>query len=278
VPHSGSGRGGGQRGAPIMSAAYVMPGICIMIVIISFLAVVGVITGWWLSHQRLMTKPWLEIDAFGDRPAWGGAPIPVAKVGLGVFLAVVGCLFALLVSAYFMRIDLSRPGAVATAGVAAAAPVLRAMPIPKLLWLNTAVLVVSSVALECAQIAGRRRQRDALQGALLIAAASTLVFLTGQLLVWRQLMDAGYFVAGDPANAFFYLLTGVHGLHIAGGLVALGKTTAKVWRGVPIERLRVSVWLCTVYWHFLLVVWLIIFAILTGWADDLIVICRSLVI
>jgi cytochrome c oxidase subunit 3 len=240
----------------------------IVSIIVLFLAVVGVIGGWWLSHQRLMSRPWLEVDAIGDVPEWGGSPIPVAKFGLGIFLTVVGSLFALLVSAYFMRIDIAE----------ATGTVLRAMPVPGLLWMNTAVLAVSSVALQCSQIAARRGEMDPLRGALLIGAVAAVVFLAGQLLVWRQLSDAGYFAARNPANAFFYLLTGVHGLHIAGGLVALAKTIAKVWQGLPIERLRLSVWLCTVYWHFLLLIWLIIMALLTGWADGIIVICRALVI
>jgi cytochrome c oxidase subunit 3 len=98
-----------------------------------------------------------------------------------------------------------------------------------------------------------------------------------QLLVWRQLVEAGYFAASNPANAFFYLLTGIHGLHVAGGFVALGRTFTKLWHGVGIERLRLSVWLCTVYWHFLLVVWLAIFALLMGWADSFVTLCRALV-
>ena len=239
-----------------------------MSVIVLFLAIVAFIAGWWLSQQRLMAKPWLEVGAIGDLPAWGQSSVPTAKVGLGVFLAVAGCLFALLVSAYFMRVDLA-----VTDGA-----VVRAMPTPGLLWLNTGVLAVSSAALQCAHIAVRRGQRDAMRDSLLFGSVSALVFLAGQILVWRQLADAGYFAAGNPANAFFYLLTGVHAIHVAGGLAALGKTLAKVWRGVPIERLRLSVWLCTVYWHFLLLIWLIILALLTGWADDLIVICRTLVI
>jgi cytochrome c oxidase subunit 3 len=244
-----------------------------MSVIILFLAVIAVIAGWWLSQQQLMAKPWLDVGSVGDLPAWEGSTIPVAKVGLGVFLAVVGCLFALLISAYFMRIDIAGSTGAVTNGA-----VLRAMPTPRLLWLNTGVLVVSSVALQCAQIAMQHGQRDAVRDALLLGAVSALIFLAGQLLVWRQLVDAGYFAASNPGNAFFYLLTGVHGLHVAGGLVALGKTCGKVWSGVAIERLRLSVWLCTVYWHFLLLVWLIILALLTGWADDFIVICRALVI
>jgi cytochrome c oxidase subunit 3 len=237
-------------------------------IIILFLAVIAVIAGWWLSQQQLMTKPWLDVGSIGDLPAWNGSTVPPAKVGLGLFLAVAGCLFALLASAYFMRIDIGP-----TNGV-----VLRTMPTPRLLWLNTGVLVVSSVALQCAQIAARHDHKDAMRDGLILGGVSALVFLGGQFLVWRQLVDAGYFAASNPANAFFYLLTGVHGLHVAGGLVALGRTFGKVWGGVTVEQLRLSVWLCTAYWHFLLLVWLLILALLTGWADDFIVICRALVI
>jgi cytochrome c oxidase subunit 3 len=242
-------------------------------VIVLFLAVIAIIAGGWLSQQRLMAKPWLDIGSIGDTPAWVGSSVPAAKVGLGVFLAVVGCLFALLVSAYFMRIDIAT-----TTGATTTGAVLRTMPVPRLLLLNTAVLVVSSVALQCAQIAARHGQRDAVRDGLLLGGISALGFLAGQLLVWRQLVDAGYFAASNPGNAFFYLFTGVHGLHVAGGIVALGKTFGKVRSGVATERLRLSVWLCTAYWHFLLLVWLVIFAVLTGWADDFIVICRTLVI
>lgn len=239
-----------------------------MSVIVVFLAVIAVIAGWWLSQQQLMAKPWLNVNSIGDIPARNEPSMPLAQVGLGVFLVVAGCLFALLVSAYFMRIEIGPVDGV----------VLRGMPIPAMLWVNTGVLVLSSIALQCADIAVRRGQRDVMRDALLLGAVSALVFLAGQILVWWQLVDAGYFAAGNPANAFFYLLTGVHGVHVAGGLFALGRTVTKVWNGVPGARLRVSVRLCTIYWHFLLLIWLILLALLTGWADDIIVICRALVI
>ncbi len=72
----------------------------------------------------------------------------------------------------------------------------------------------------------------------------------------------------------------MHGLHVLGGLVALGRTGARAWRGAPAgilsDRLRLSVHLCTLYWHFLLLVWLILLALLTGWADRFAEICSQL--
>ena len=101
------------------------------------------------------------------------------------------------------------------------------LPAPKLLWLNTGVLILSSVALQWAQVAARRGQMDGVRAGLLAGGVSALTFLVGQLLAWQQLVAAGYFLAANPANAFFYLITGVHGLHLLGGLVALGRRSTR---------------------------------------------------
>ncbi|PTE11602.1 cytochrome c oxidase subunit 3 [Mesorhizobium helmanticense] len=232
-----------------------------MSVILVFLAVIAGFGGWWLSHQRLMAKPWLEQGVIGDLVGMEGSALPTAKIGLGVFLAVVGCLFALFTSAYFMRMELSD---------------WQPLPIPRLLWFNTGVLVLSSVALQCASVAARKGQIDTVRLGLTTAGLTALAFLVGQLVAWRELTADGYLLTANPANSFFYLITGMHGLHILGGLVALGRTTAGAWNGARPQRLRLSVELCAMYWHFLLFVWLAIFALLAGWAATFIDICRQL--
>jgi len=148
--------------------------------------------------------------------------------------------------------------------------------VPKLLWFDTGVLVLSSIALQWAYFAARRDDMDGVIIGLLAGGASAVMFLIGQLLAWHQLREAGYFVASNPANSFFYLITAVHGLHLAGGLVALGRTIAKVWHGVEMVQLRLSVELCAIYWHFLLLVWLVVLGLLTGWTDNFVDICRQL--
>jgi len=85
--------------------------------IVLFLAVIAIIAGWWLSQQRLMAKPWLEEGPIDDFPGTGAVTLPAAKLGLGVFLAVVGALFTLVISAYSMR----QPGRLAGAARAKAA-------------------------------------------------------------------------------------------------------------------------------------------------------------
>jgi cytochrome c oxidase subunit 3 len=225
------------------------------------MAGLAVIAGWWLSRQRLTAKPWLEQGVTVDLREAGPSSPPAAKIGLGVFLAVVGSLFALFISAYSMRMTMVD---------------WRALPIPRLLWFNTAVLVLSSVALQGAQVAARRNDMNGVIVGLCAGGASAVTFLVGQLLAWRELSIAGYFLASNPANSFFYLITAVHGLHLMGGLVALGRTTAKVWHGAPVTEVRLSVELCAIYWHFLLLVWLVLLGLLTGWTDNVIDICRQL--
>jgi cytochrome c oxidase subunit III len=66
----------------------------------------------------------------------------------------------------------------------------------------------------------------------------------------------------NPAVAFFYVLTAVHGLHLLGGLLVWGRTLSRVWQGVELIELRLSVALCSVYWHYLLIVWLVLFTLL----------------
>ncbi len=209
-----------------------------------FLAVIAAVVAWWLAQQRLTAKPWLEAGLIGDT---GASSLPAAKIGLGVFLAVAGSLFALLISAYSMRMEMGewKP----------ASP-------PKLLWLNTGVLILSSGALQWAQVAARRGTMDRAKAGLLAGGVFALAFLAGQLVAWRQLDAAGYYLTANPAAAFFYLITGVHGLHLLGGLVALGRTMDKAWQGVAAAKVRLSVDLCAAYWHFLLFVWLVFFSLL----------------
>jgi cytochrome c oxidase subunit 3 len=229
--------------------------------IILFMAGIAAIAGWWLSQQRLASKPWLEEGVLFDSRGENASSLPPAKIGLGVFLAVVGSLFALFISAYSMRMNMVD---------------WRALPVPRLLWFNTGVLILSSVALQWAQVAARRNDMDGVIVGLCAGGASAVTFLIGQLLAWQQLRVAGYFLASNPANSFFYLVTAMHGLHLMGGLVALGRTTAKVWRGAAMTQVRLSVELCAIYWHFLLLIWLVLLGLLTGWTDDFVDICRQL--
>lgn len=232
-----------------------------MTVMLIFLAGIAVVVVWWMTRQRLTSRPWLEIGhlekpAIGERP-----PIEPAKIGLGVFLAVVGSLFSLFVSAYLMRVGESE---------------WWSTPLPRQLWLNTAVLILSSLALEWAGSEARDDRDNTMRIALFAAFALAVLFLAGQILAWRELTADGYRLAGNPATSFFYVITGMHGLHIAGGLLALGRTMMKARSGPVTPAMRLGVELCTIYWHFMLVVWLVLLALFAGWARDFIEMCGQL--
>jgi cytochrome c oxidase subunit 3 len=202
---------------------------------------------WWLVRQTVNVKPWVEQHPADNVLGDGALSLPPVKVGLGVFLAVATSLFALLISAYHMRMmgdDWVR------------------LPVPKVLWLNTAVLILASVAMQRTRVAARRGQPDRVKNGMIAAGVLTFAFLAGQLWAWQQMDAAGYFLAANPAYSFFFLLTAVHGLHLLGGLWVWARTTARVLRGAEAEAIRLSVELCTVYWHYLLAVWVVLFAVL----------------
>lgn len=231
--------------------------------IILFLVTIGVIGAWWLSKQRLMAKPWLEEGVAVDFRGTEQSRVPAIKVGLGIFLAVVGSLFALLISAYSMRMEMAD---------------WRPVPSQTMLWPVTGMLIMSSVALEWAKVAERREDFDVVRISLMAAGLFTLAFVSGQLLVLRQLTQSGFLLASNPANSFFFLIVGLHGIHVLGGVIALGRTIDSAWRDQHRDGLSLSISLCATYWHFLLAIWLVLFALLTGWAEDFVAICRQLLI
>jgi cytochrome c oxidase subunit 3 len=210
--------------------------------------VLAAIGAWWFVANRLTEKPW-ERSALADgENAPGAAVTPPSKVGLGVFLAVVTSFFGLFISAYSMRMTLAD---------------WRPMAEPGLLWVNTAVLIASSVAIQWTRGAAGRGDALRVKIGLLLTGVLTFAFLAGQLLAWQQLQASGFPVAGDVALAFFFLLTGLHGLHLIGGLAVWGRTATRMWTGIAkLGEVRLSVELCTVYWHYLLLVWLVLFGLL----------------
>ncbi|MFS8048623.1 cytochrome c oxidase subunit 3 [Rhizobium sp. BR 314] len=233
-----------------------------MSAILIFMAGIACVIAWWMARQRLTSKPWLEAGFAGDAAEMRGSSATTAKVGLGIFLAVVGALFTLLISAYLTRLSGSDWWSI---------------PIPRLLWVNTAALAASSVTLQWAKTEARLDRSEMLNTALAVTFALALLFLVGQALAWRQLVAAGYVLADNPSNSFFYMITGLHGLHILGGLFVLGRTTIRARISPVLARVRLSVDLCAIYWHFMLVVWLILFALFAGWANSFVDLCRQLV-
>ncbi len=197
--------------------------------------------------RQLTEKPWETPGTVVHFHGGAAFSLASATVGLRVFLGVATVVFSLLVIMYADRMTLGD---------------WRPLPEPWLLWPNTAMLVLSSFALQWASVCARRGRIDGVGVGLLVGGVFAFTFLAGQLWTWRELAGLGYYAASNQANAFFYLITAIHGVHLLGGLVAWGRTIAKVRRGFGPDQVRLSVELCAVYWHFLLLVWLVMFGLL----------------
>ena len=214
--------------------------------ILVILAVILAVFFGWLLKQSFNTSPWIaETVAEGAHQAPGNAN--AKTIALVVLLAVITSFFALILSAYAERMEFGDW-----------------VPLedPGLLWANTAMLVLASLGFQWTrQAAVHGRERQLLPG-MLVTGALSIAFVAGQYVAWRELTAAGLTVSGNPANAFFYLVTGAHGLHIVGGLYVWARATARIVRGAGAPAVRQSIELCAVYWHFLLIVWLVLFGFL----------------
>jgi cytochrome c oxidase subunit III len=198
--------------------------------------------------RQLAEKPWLTPQSVAAPPALVRSVKPArTRAGLWLFLSIVTMLFFLLIMAYAGRMMFEdwRPG-----------------PTVNLLWFNTLALFGCSVAMQWATDAARRGTVDSAWSSLLAGGLLALVFLIGQFLAWLQLSGMSDFGLAIPAIAFFYLITGLHALHIAGGLAVWGMTVAKIWEGGDPARIRQNIELCTIYWHFMFGVWVVLFVLL----------------
>lgn len=204
-------------------------------------------------YRDVTAKPWNTTglpEGIEPRPAFN---MPNEKVALIIFATCASVLFSLLIVSYFIRMSVGDWVPLAT---------------PTLLWVNTAVLISSSVFFHFAVVksrqAGAVRLRSAAGMLSLAGGLTAIAFVVGQYAVSQQLMEAGHLLRLNPANAFFYLLTGVHVLHLLGGLWVWGRAQLRLALHSEVEGARLSLELCAWYWHFLLVVWLGLFYLLAS--------------
>ena len=191
----------------------------------------------------------------GGGEGFGRAPARSPQLyvtGIWIALASILMFFLALTSSFIVRKGMGQDW--------------QAFALPRLLWATTALLLASSVTLERARralVAGPEAS-----GRLVYARWWTLTtmlgvfFLCGQLVAWSQLWAAGVFLATNPSSSFFYLLTGTHGLHLLGGLIALAYVGARSHRPEPWPAERAAVTATSIYWHFLGVLWVFLFLLL----------------
>jgi cytochrome c oxidase subunit 3 len=195
-----------------------------------------------------------------------------ARLGMGVAISGIVMIFVSFTSAYVVRQGLptldSRTGTLVRDWI----PVR----LPPLLLVNTFVLLFSGVTMELAR---RQAARQAAMARVAVASTTPtsadgsiswlaltivlgLAFLTGQWMAWRELGASGFYLATSPSSSFVYLLTGMHGLHLLGGVIALlFAGVASVLRRPAASQaiiLDVTGW----YWHFMAILWVYIFCLM----------------
>jgi cytochrome c oxidase subunit 3 len=209
----------------------------------------------------LAEKPWLPLPA-GAAHVYDSDPNAAARVALRFFIAVVSVLFFLFTITFLARSQYPDFQALASQP-------WQPFNDPSRLWFNTALLAVSSLAMQLSYgVANRGKLNSTIIG-VSAAAFFAVLFLLAQLNLWQQLQDMGFYVSSNPANSYFYLFTAVHGLHLIGGLVALGNVVFRLWSNSAPDAIGGSLKLCSTYWHFLLAIWLLLFALLTSSPDTI---------
>lgn len=190
----------------------------------------------------------------GDDEAFQFSP---ARYRLGAWFAIVSILmlFVALTSAYIVR--------------SASANDWQPVAMPKVLWLSTALILISSITIEISRRSLKQRNDSGYGRWLAITTVLGLGFLSSQLIAWRQLVRQGVYLANNPYNSFFYLFTAAHGLHLAGGLCALAYLLARKGKyrhrlDGELRRIGAADGV-SIYWHFMDVLWLGLFGLLLFW-------------
>ena len=218
--------------------------------------------------RQLLSKPWLSDDAditgsYNQTQCLSVVQTQSTKTALVFFLMVVSVVFLLISITFLSRSQY--PDFTALAG-----PPWLPFSNPTTLWVNSAFLLLASIAIRFAATSkpiNERVTHTRMVLALCLTGLFSCLFLIGQLLVWQQLTASGFAVNSNPANSYFYLFTGIHGLHLAGGFIALIRVVVTFVKHTDSERLTANLHLCVWYWHYLFIVWMLLFALLTATPD-----------
>jgi len=171
--------------------------------------------------------------------------------GLWVLLAASTMVFAAFSSAFVVRRGLSDDWT--------------AMHWPPILFVNTVVLLASSVVLDQSRRALRTGNRSGFNLWWTIATALGILFLSGQAFAWYQLKEAGVFVSSNPSSSFFYVLTAAHAFHLMGGVVALVYVDVQALRLRLGPAKRTAIDVTAIFWHFLDGIWLYLMILFYVW-------------
>ena len=199
--------------------------------------------------KLLSEKPWEHSQKVIDDQHDGKTlALSKAKLGVRTIMVVSTVIFSLFVVSYSDRMLVHD---------------WRSLSEPWLLWINTLILILTSFVFHKAKIMSDKNEFEKSKNYLFLVGFLTFAFITGQLLVWQYYVNLGQYVSTNPANAFFYLFTALHGLHVLGGLFFWGRATTKLFtKNYNVLKIKQAIELCAIYWHFLLIVWFILFGLM----------------
>ena len=206
-----------------------------------------------LTHDIIKGPPLPPIDrGWGGGDSEGrGANRRASFTGLFVLLAASTMVFTALGSAFVVRRGLSDDWA--------------SMAKPPILFLNTVVLLASSVVLDFSRRAMKAHDRGKFNLWWTGSTALGFLFLAGQAMAWYQLKEAGVFIATNPSSSFFYVLTAAHAFHLVGGVTALVYVDVQAWRLRLGPAKRTTIDVAAIFWHFLCGLWLMLMVLFYVW-------------
>ena len=199
--------------------------------------------------KLLSEKPWEESQkAIDDKHDGKTLTLSREKLGVRTIMVVSTVIFSLFIVSYSDRMLVHD---------------WRSLSEPWLLWINTIILIFTSFVFHKTKILSDKTELEKAKNYLLLVGFLTFAFITGQLLVWQHYVNLGQYVSTNPANAFFYLFTALHGVHVLGGLFFWGRATTKLFtKNFNVLKIKQAIELCAIYWHFLLIVWFILFGLM----------------
>ena len=201
--------------------------------------------------KLISQKPWEASQAILDNEHDGKTfTDSKAKLGVRTVMVVSTVLFSLFVVSYSDRMLIHD---------------WRSLSEPWLLWVNTVILILTSFVFHRTKILSEHKEFEKTKNNLLVVGFLSFAFITGQLLVWQYFVNLGQYASSNPANAFFYVLTALHGMHILGGLYFWAKATRQLFKNnYNIAKIKQNIELCAIYWHFLLIVWFVLFGLMVS--------------
>ena len=199
--------------------------------------------------KTVTEKPWERKGVIGGMVPEGTFATEAERVALTFFLVIATVVFSLFMVSYYLRMEL---------------PDWEPLSEPAQLWFNTGLLIASSVLFQWSRNIVVRGHTRNLYTSFFGAGVLAILFIVAQMVTWNHLQEGGFYLTSNPANAFYYLLTGLHALHLIGGLWVWSKCAIRLTSGGEPKEVQLSIQLCTIYWHFLLLVWIVLFAILAN--------------